>query len=594
MASKILSCKPSGPVVRKDVCRFWPVWGSCLFVWILYLPVPLLNLRSAHYGSRVDLAAAAAQKILSSGQSFALALAIFYGGVAAAAVWSFLFSPRSVTLFHALPVGRCGMFLSHLLGGLGPLWCVHGVTALLAWLAQAGLGLWSPTVLLQWLAAVCLQDLLFFSIAVLCAMLTGSLPAMAVLYGLANVCVVGVESLLEDFSCLFYYGVDAIPHRLTFLSPAVWLFAGFPVVETQTAGTAALLLRPLCFYGLAAVALLGVALALYLHRASETAGDVIAVPAARPLAKYSFALGCALGLGSLFRLILIPGETGLLPVLLCILGGGTVGYFAAEMLLRKSFRVFGWKKGGGMRGFLGFSAAMVLLMLCLYQDVFGIEDQLPDRDRITQVTISCNHEYVIPGGDPAIGEVLALHQNVLDHKDEDLSQVEHCYFRLVYTLDDGSQLSRSYSAMTDAQSQADPNSPARKLDGILSQPRLLDQALLPEVGSRLDQITLYLTSTDLVGPHYSEKSLAGYCELDPEELEPIIESLRADLYAGDIGKSVLFGSMGAVQQLSLDVSSYLPGLDETQWSWIDLTDQDAAPRTRALLVHWGYLKEVQP
>ena len=148
--------------------------------------------------------------------------------------------------------------------------------------------------------------------------------------------------------------------------------------------------------------------------------------------------------------------------------------------------------------------------------------------------------------------------------------------------------------MTDAQAQADPNSPARKLDGILSQPRLLDEALLPEVGSRLDQITLYLTSTDLVGPHYAEKSLAGYCELEPEELEPIIQSLRADLYAGDIGKSVLFGSMGSVQQLSLDVSSYLPGLDETQWSWIDLTDQDAAPRTRALLVHWGYLKEVQP
>ena len=95
MASKILSCKPSGPVIRKDICRFWPVWGSCLFVWILSLPVPLLNLRSASYGSRVDLAAAAAETILSSGQSFSLAMAILYGGVAAAAVWSFLFSARS-------------------------------------------------------------------------------------------------------------------------------------------------------------------------------------------------------------------------------------------------------------------------------------------------------------------------------------------------------------------------------------------------------------------------------------------------------------------------------------------------------------------
>lgn len=191
--------------------------------------------------------------------------------------------------------------------------------------------------------------------------------------------------------------------------------------------------------------------------------------------------------------------------------------------------------------------------------------------------------------------MLALHQNVLDHKDEILSSNStQCYFRLTYTLDDGSQLPRSYSALTGPQAQADPNSPARKLDGILSQPRLLDQALLPAENARLDHITLYLNFIDLVGPRYSSQALSGYCELADEELEPIISALRADLYAGDIGKSVLFGSQGAVQQLSLDVSSTLPGVDETQWNWIDLNDQDAAPRTRALLVHWGYLKEVQP
>ena len=117
---------------------------------------------------------------------------------------------------------------------------------------------------------------------------------------------------------------------------------------------------------------------------------------------------------------------------------------------------------------------------------------------------------------------------------------------------------------------------------------------MPEENARLDHITLYLNFIDLVGPRYSAQSLSGYCELADDELEPIISALRADLYAGDIGKSVLFGSQGAVQQLSLDVSSTLPGVDETQWNWIDLNDQDAAPRTRALLVHWGYLKEVQP
>ena len=40
---------------RKNLTRFWPIWGVYLFIWLLVLPLYLLNLRG--YDEAFPLAA---------------------------------------------------------------------------------------------------------------------------------------------------------------------------------------------------------------------------------------------------------------------------------------------------------------------------------------------------------------------------------------------------------------------------------------------------------------------------------------------------------------------------------------------------------
>ena len=41
MKSRTSSCKTAA--FKKDLTRFWPVWGSYLAIWLLMLPIPLIT-----------------------------------------------------------------------------------------------------------------------------------------------------------------------------------------------------------------------------------------------------------------------------------------------------------------------------------------------------------------------------------------------------------------------------------------------------------------------------------------------------------------------------------------------------------------------
>lgn len=69
-----------------------------------------------------------------------------------------------------------------------------------------------------------------------------------------------------------------------------------------------------------------------------------------------------------------------------ILFWGLAGYFAAEMLLRKSFRVLAaWK------GAVPLAAVIVLLSLSVHYDWYGFEDRVPQADQVTAVTLNGLH-----------------------------------------------------------------------------------------------------------------------------------------------------------------------------------------------------------
>ncbi len=95
-------------------------------------------------------------------------------------------------------------------------------------------------------------------------------------------------------------------------------------------------------YAAAGLVMAVIALLVYRHRHVESAGDVVAIPLVRPVFKYGVTFSGP-GLRHLTAAFFGWHRAAVLcPV--CVVLWAAAGYFAAEMLLKKSFRVLkAWK-----------------------------------------------------------------------------------------------------------------------------------------------------------------------------------------------------------------------------------------------------------
>ena len=604
MRSKNWCCKLSWPLIRKDLTRFWPVWGTYFAIWFLILPVPFFT-DIDHYSVRPELVGAIHRHVVNCGAEPALILSAGAGLVASFAVWSYLFQGRSASLFHSLPVTRETLFLSHWTAGLSFLILPNALLAGISYLFQMAMGWFDPTILLTWFAVVSLQCLLFYSIGTLCAMFTGSLPAMPVLYILVNFAAVIIESLMNGFSTMLYYGVNDLDLRFTALSPAWKLLEDtaylYRDVKISSMGFnwANLkfyhpdYLRTLCIYGAVAVVLTVCALLLYRKRTTECAGDVIAVPWLKPIAKYVFSIGCALVLGYILLEIVFSGENHPLVIIPCLIVGAAVGYLAAEMLLKKSFRVFSLRR---MAGLLCLAVALGGWVLAVEADLFGVERRVPELEDVTSVYIRADYQLELDHPQD-IAPVLELHRTIL-REGEPGYEPRLIYTRIEYELKDGSTMERSYRVPYDAARLADPTTAAGQLKSIMDDPWRLMENLLPPSDAFVRSMQLHL-DTPLLDLKYPE---AGFtyndCLISTEHHAALRQALETDILMGHLGGWLRESDdkyYDSEQHMWIDFEydrRDADGNTYSEWRSVHLTTLDLAPATRQALYDLGYLTEV--
>lgn len=593
MQSKNWCCKPSLSMIRRDLLRFWPVWASYLAVWCLLLVIPLLNLLPT--AAQQDPAARVAdihRLITDAGGLPALIVSLLYGGIASFAVWSYLCQSRSASLYHALPLTRESLFLSHFAAGLGFLWLPNLLAAVLSYLCQLSLGYADPRQLLIWLSVVCLEGLLFFSIGTLAAMLTGSLPAVPVLYALLNFAVVACEALMSGYACMLYYGVEEQPLRLRFLSPFVDLVNRSQSVPATGQLSPRLevfdgdFVRLLCFYALTALVLSALALLLYRRRATESAGDVIAVPPLRPAAKYLFAFACSLTLGWVFLQVLFPRLPTAPTLFMSVVLGGAVGYLMAAMLLKKSFRVFSLRQ---LLGFVPLALVLGCWVLSIHLDLLGVERRVPAPEEISGVTIYSEYSLTCTEPDD-LALIRTLHQASLT-PEEAAAGENQLHFRLEYALQSGEELNRSYLIPYSAALADDPGEPAGLLKALMSQPEHIIDGKLPEEAAVFDSINLDLYShIEVLSP---DKGFSGgSCPIDPRDGEMLVAAMREDVLAGHLfAWNPTWGSRDTL--LSLSFGYRLPGTGTLRhWKHVTVWLDEHPTRTLETLVELGYLTEV--
>ncbi len=443
----------------KNLSRFWPLWGLYTLIWAFILPLNLLNQALGRHISADSLLELAQE--LPSMLSIGMVGALVFGVFSAMAVFSYLYSSRSACAMHALPLRREALFCTNYLSGLSFLVLPNLLIALFTLCVELCIipaASWSAVLpaVGVWLALQSGMCLFFYSFAVFCAMFTGHILALPVFYGILNVLVFVISDLIRALCGSFLFGYENAGSELVEWFTPAWKLSnatyGYWDTPAGSASQAYLLKGPgvVAVYAVVGLVLTFAALEVYKFRHVESAGDVVSVALVRPVFKYGVAFCSGLCFG-LATAIFFDWE-GTLSLTACVLVWSVIGYFVAEMFLKKSFRVFKAWKGAAV-----IAAVMALLCAALFMDWFGYEDRVPQASDVACVDISGLYSApydsassfgTTPITDPdQIAALVDLHRAVVyEHSHPAPSQwTDSSLIRLRYTLKNGGVLSRSYS-----------------------------------------------------------------------------------------------------------------------------------------------------
>ena len=556
----------NGTLYRKSLARFWPLWGLWGLIWMFLVPLRMLN----RYFEilRWDMSLSQAQESLyenaqSLGEllNIGVWLACAFGVLAAMAVFGYLYSTRSACMMHALPLRRESLFTTQYLAGLSflllPLAAV-GVITLAAEMILIPTYDWAATiptlgVFLLVQGGVCL---FFFSFASFCAMFTGHILALPAFYLILNALVYVIYYLVTMLMRQFFYGYSTGYDNfwVTCCTPVYilseacrWQMAPIETTDVLVNTSRWHLGSPTIVAVYAGVGVLFAlaALSVYRRRHVESAGDVVSVKLVRPVFKYGVALCAGLCLGvftaNFFNWRNDP-PTGLIA---CVLIWTAVGYFIAEMLLKKSFRVWKAWKGG-----VAAVAVMALLCAACVYDLFGVETRVPSVDSVEKVYFYGDIGYPYDDGrlrfdntsDPRLIEMVTqLHQNAVEEKGraQQVGGDDYIYFTIVYTLKNGSTLSRQYSSVPVYEDEVhDPDTLTGCAQLILEDRELIEQMYNFDYYEQGQLTQTYLQDVWQEQEEYfdalylEDQSLADQREL--------WEAVRQDFEEGNIGVHTLF------------------------------------------------------
>lgn len=278
--------------------------------------------------------------------------------------------------------------------------------------------------------------------------------------------------------------------------------------------------------------------------------------------------------------------------MISILVWGVAGYFAARMLLDKSFRVFQKWKGG-----LAVAGVFTALFLVVGFDLTGFETRVPDPDQVDYVELEgANLCSLADGGDYLRAEeggpefvkyAVLLHQAAVDQRGTHPGgTASETNLYLTYHMKDGSTLSRWYYPVYVAPGEADREGTAAwAIRQIYGDRELYWRAYgfeeaerrMAEEGWRLREVSYENDGHD---PGTDQTVYYGGAEA-----MALYEAVKEDFQAGRIGvrrvedwDKYVQGRRNLNFQFSNDVNANF---------WIEIRVQDTASSTLAVLAQLG-------
>lgn len=611
------------PLFKKQVKRFWPLWSLYSFGLLLFMPVYLLFTARGFLSAR-EIMQHYREYLLSIIADYLPFVALIFGLLVAMAVWSYFYNSRAVSMIHSLPLSRGTIFLTNYLAGISFFLIPNAVIFLLSIGVEAGNGALDMQSLGLWFLALTLMCFFFYSFATLVAFVTGHILALPALYfifnGLALALMTQLQMFFSEFLFGFAYGsIESVNWIGRWLTPVFAMLRGRAYLTYQVAGNGNLLaegmirterLSVILIYAAVGLLMAVAAYLLYRRRKLETAGEVVTEAFLRPVFKYGTAICGSLGLGTFsYTMLSSVLPQGVILALLCFIVWGVICYFAAEMLLKKSFRVI----REGMRGCVVLVCLVVVFVVGAKWDPFGYGRTLPQLDDVTSVqmigsSMGSDYRMDVEGETDSaqMEKIIAFHENVIQNKKEietvtegkepafliaeesysedlglSLATTRTEYVSITYTMKNGKEIAREYRIPISKDLLEEETSPANQLDALVNQPEWILHGVFPKGAQEetLLQIRIDSFETTEGDGAYGNSWTQGNKMLSGEEARLLCEAVQKDIQGGRLGRTYLLQNEAFLR------STYVNQLHFTFWKAGGLTEQ----RTE---IEQGYLSHL--
>lgn len=440
----------SRELIYNNLRRFW--WIAALYTLGLFLVSPLVVLTN---GS--DTIPKSGYNIYFSDIYEGSAFFLFVVPVfIAIMVFRYMQNPKSMVLLHSMPYTRLRLYVNNIISGLILLLLpILLNSAFLSVIQIDNLGgtYFKEGIVLRYLYTSCLVGITLYIWTVFVGMFTGSSIAQTVFTYILNFLFAGLIAVIQYLLRGVLYGFtmnEEICTKALEISP---LYQGVMLAQNSITQDN-LFTKFLIIDIIISVILLVVGYYVYKYRNLESAGDVISGKYIKPLFKYGVTT-CAMLAGAMYvKEIFSLDSLNIFIYLLFAL----IGYIIAEMLLKKSFKI--WKS---YKGFLAFSLVFIIVAIGVKMDMFGYEKYIPAVTQIKAASITGSPDfknstekkpsYGILYQEENVKNVIAMHNKFIEDKNINLSSEEDRYnkryFPISYELIDGRVIKREYYVSED-------------------------------------------------------------------------------------------------------------------------------------------------
>ena len=449
-------------LLQKNVKLYWPIWTLYTIVLLLNGPFSMWSrFKNAEfiYGKNwhkymLDIMSPAIS--MEADMIFIFVMALVTG----MAMFSYLYNSRACNMIHSMPVTRRQLFSTNVLTGLLFMWIPQIIKYIMSFVICISYGNTKVVHIGINLLAAMGISFFMYSLVCLCAMITGQLVSVAVMYAVVNLLYGGAVIAIANVLTYVSYGLSYMEFvrkiSATWFAPMLQLLnrVGFHptmknagddyyCIKYTFRGT-----NTIVVYVIAAAVIYFISYKIYKHRDLENAGSFIAIPKLKPVFRW--------GLGSLGGLILSIVAASLLLGLRISIGVpaimmlavvlGIIVFLLLEMIIRKNFKIF---SKALFKEIIAFGAFVVVVFggITVYGNVQ--ENYIPKLADIDSASIAIDFDINLEGKD--VEKILETQKILMAQKKDYFKKRydDSGYITISYTLKNGEKVNRVYHTTDD-------------------------------------------------------------------------------------------------------------------------------------------------